>query len=81
MWDVKLYPNPANNFVTLLSNGAKDEVLHLAISDINGKVIIKKEIRSDSPYRMELDLLNGVYIATISNSKNETVVKKLVISK
>ncbi len=81
-WDCTLFPNPANNFVTLVSKN-RNENLIIEVSDLNGKILLNKNIRTDDGYsgNLDLDLSNGMYFVKITNSKNEKTIKKLVISK
>ncbi len=80
-WDCSLFPNPANNFVTLVSKN-QNENLIIEVSDLNGKILLNKNIRTDGySGDLNLDLSNGMYFVKITNSKNEKTIKKLVISK
>jgi len=74
--DINIYPNPANNIITL--TGAKDSKIQ--IHDISGKVLIKKTILSNIEKIGVNNLNSGVYILRVTNS-NETIEKKISIIK
>ncbi len=61
---------------------SENETLLITIRDINGKLIIDKNLTtSNFISKLDLDLLNGIYLVTITNTKNEKTTKKLVITK
>ncbi len=54
----------------------------MEIKDLSGRHILKGEVKvSDFIGTLDLSLINGVYIVTISNRNNETLSKKLLITK
>ncbi len=72
---IKIYPNPATDFLTIELNGTA----YLSVHDITGKLIWKGFVDHSKTLdfsRME----NGVYICNIL-SKNYSSVKRFVISK
>jgi hypothetical protein len=78
---VDLFPNPATSEVNIISM-SENETLLITIRDINGKLIIDKNLTtSNFISKLDLDLLNGIYLVTITNTKNEKTTKKLVITK
>lgn len=79
--EYKLYPNPANNFVTLVG-GKESERLNIKVNDVSGKLLFEKDvITQGAKNTIDLDLKNGIYFVTITNASKETNIKKLVISK
>lgn len=80
-WDCTLFPNPANNFVTLVSRIAGDN-LSIIICDVNGRELFNRNIQTiNYTANLDLNLNNGIYFITIINSRNERIIKKLVIAK
>ncbi|MBL7911727.1 MAG: T9SS type A sorting domain-containing protein [Bacteroidia bacterium] len=80
-WTIELYPNPANTFVNIVSNKEKDQ-LKVVVADVNGKILfVKQVITSNFICNLELDLLPGAYFVTITNDKNNSTNKKLIIAK
>ena len=74
-------PNPANNFVTLVSKNAIDQLV-VSICDVNGRLLMKKDIQINNyASNLDLDLKNGIYFVSIINSKYEKTTKKLVIAR
>ena len=75
---INLFPNPTSK--TLFISGKQNELEDSEINIINylGQIILKTK------FKPELDvseLSNGVYILQITNSKSQTVSKRLVIAK
>jgi hypothetical protein len=80
-WQVNLFPSPANNFVTLFSSLPEGDV-HVEIFDAGGKSVYANSVRiANNQSKLQLDLQNGIYFVSISNTGNEKIVKKLIISK
>lgn len=73
---INLFPNPANNFITL--TGASDNA-RVSIIDLNGKLVkeltysINKEINVD-------ELSKGIYNLIIQNSDKSIEIKTLIIN-
>lgn len=80
-WQIKIYPNPAQDRITLLNSNA-NEVLNISVTDLTGRVITKQKVKTENfVVDINLSLLNGVYMLTVTNSENKTTVKKLLIAK
>lgn len=56
---IKLYPNPATNHI-VLKRAIKENTL-LSITDISGRVVLRKEIKNNSSYIDLSALIDGVY--------------------
>jgi hypothetical protein len=79
-WHVTIYPNPASKQITLVSK-EQSVALMVTIRDVNGKIVLSKNlVTSNNLGNLGIELLNGVYLVTIQNSKHETITKKLVIN-
>lgn len=80
-WTADLYPNPATNDL-FITGSNENEVLQVIITDVSGKQVESYTLKTQAhTAKLLLDLNSGIYFVTLSNSNNETVVKKLVISK
>jgi len=80
-WDVKFYPNPASDKLTIRCP-AKEEILNIEIKDLSGRLVQKENLNvKDFFANLDLRLINGSYIINVVNSKHETVTKKLFIAK
>jgi hypothetical protein len=80
-WDLNIFPNPATNQITLESS-TENEILHLSINDISGRLVLKQDVKLNGfMANLDLSLLNGAYMVTVTNSQNETIIKKLLVSK
>ncbi len=76
-----IYPNPANNYVTLELNGTSNEPCTIEMYDrFNNKVIntIVNPARSNSVKLSTQNLPNGIYFITITSSA-ERVTKKVIV--
>ena len=75
--DVAFGPNPANDYINISCNVVNGVVRIMAL---NGQVV--KEIASSnliSGQRIDLDLVNGIYLVEVSSNGNHTM-RKLVVS-
>jgi len=80
-WSVDLFPNPATNQVNIVSK-QENESLNLVILDVTGRVMLKQALKTNGFIAtLELNLLNGAYMAIITNSSGKTVTKKLLIAR
>ena len=80
-WDVDLYPNPATNQITIISK-VESERLMISIKDLTGRSILNQNLKTIGFIaNLDLDLINGAYLITLSNVNNEKITKKLLIAK
>lgn len=70
--DINLYPNPANDFVTITGQQAKS---NLAIQDLTGKTVLNKTLKTNNEEIDISSLPNGIYFAVISNASQKTIIK------
>lgn len=81
LWTVGIYPNPSNGNFSIVSKTEKEN-LQLTIYDVSGKQLLNSTcITENFVFLMETNLNSGVYFVTIKNAQNETVTKKLVVTK
>jgi len=73
---ISIYPNPSSNqfFVHLTNPSLNNEVI---ICDINGKVVLRKQVSNENNFSVNHELAPGVYFLSVKN--NPGVVKKLVV--
>lgn len=71
-----LYPNPASDFVTLITNSTKSKDLEIKFYNKVGELIMT----TNQDHINVSDLSNGIYILVIT-SKMATVSQKLIISR
>lgn len=80
-WQLDLFPNPASNHIRLVSTAA-NETISVAINDLSGRTVLKQEVKLNGNFvNLELNLSNGAYVVTITNSTHGVSVKKLIIAK
>lgn len=81
MDEIIIYPNPAQNLLNITSK-LENEPLQIYISDLTGRIVLQKRVQSKGFIaNLDMNLLNGAYIATVINSKGEKTTKKLLIAK
>ncbi len=80
-WNVDIYPNPTNGHLNIISKSEKEE-LAFVITDVSGKKVYTSNLVTVNFIgKLEVDLINGLYLVTITNNKHESSTKKLVIAK
>jgi hypothetical protein len=78
---VMLYPNPANDMLTVYLGNSGYRYLYL--TDITGRTVITKTLPHDAAY-VTVDVSNlgkGVYSVLLKGGRNGYVLKKVVIEK
>lgn len=76
--DVKIYPNPANDYATIEAVGYKIDKIELV--NLLGQTIFITEVNASSIRFSTSDLTNGTYFVKIISDTN-TITKKINISK
>ncbi len=74
--DIKIYPNPANDYINLSTNNIKEGKYLITISDINGKVQFAEAFQLSPNSTKEIrtsGFPKGQYILNIRTSKNEFI--------
>ena len=74
---VKIYPNPASNFLIIesLNNNAEE----IRIADMSGRNILKHSLNSGKTVDVS-SLPNGIYLITLKNNDNFQSTKRFIIS-
>lgn len=76
-----LYPNPANNSITLKTNA--NEALQVAIYDLTGKLIVSENlnaIQANKGYSMNVsNLADGLYNLVVYGNSNSSTQKLLIV--
>jgi hypothetical protein len=81
--EIKIYPNPSQNYVTLDLMGFKGDFKdsYASIIDLNGRIIRKIKIL-DKTLTIQLgDISNGVYLITVRDQNKSFMSEKLVINR
>ena len=79
-----LYPNPANNFVEIVTDGIRGQYADLIIYNSSGQVIdIKaKEYSANGKIKINInDLSGGLYLFKLILKDGETINKKFIIQR
>lgn len=78
---LSVFPNPANEDVTLNFSNFTEEQGLLQITDLNGKIIYQKHLQLGSNWNETLNtsqLSNGIYLVSYSSEKR-TLTNKLIV--
>lgn len=81
--NVYAVPNPNSGLAAIYFNLGEGTQGDLIVTDIYGKVVDRIKINSGSN-KVEVDYsqyANGVYLLSLTNSKGESVNKKMIIAK
>ncbi|MEO6305644.1 MAG: T9SS type A sorting domain-containing protein [Bacteroidia bacterium] len=74
--EVLIFPNPANNILTIRSN---EPILKLELIDISGKLILEKNSNSEMETINVKELIPGIYFLKVQNGKNISIKKISVV--
>lgn len=78
---IMIYPNPAQDYVTIELLLTNDESASLIVYDISGKEIMRQQITNSQSYMTTSLLENGTYVLNIVLPDGSIVVRKLTIAK
>ncbi len=80
-WKLDIFPNPTANTFNMESN-LDNELLKVEIKDLSGRSILEQMVKTkDYIATLDLSLMNGAYLIIVTNSRNESIVKKLLVAK
>lgn len=71
--EIKVFPNPAENYVQLLAEDAESSVFQVNIFDMNGRLIKTLIMQNGTAFININDLSNGCYIVKVFNEVQITV--------
>jgi len=66
-----LYPNPCDSHINIVFSDIDNEIKHIQLFDIFGKMIYEKKVNQDSLQINMSSYNQGFYFIRITNSKNE----------
>ncbi len=78
---LSIYPNPANNNITINLQNTPETINSISITDVLGKKVINTQSISDNINLVNLDistLSKGVYMVKIITNNKLSIVKKLI---
>jgi len=73
---ISVYPNPANDYFTIISNVAHGKVI---VMDMLGKVILSQAFTSTEQIVNTSYFENGMYVVEVRNNKNEIIGRTRVV--
>ena len=79
--DIKIYPNPAKNSITISSSNKSNENIEMVIFDMHGKIILSRQIiLNDNTTINVSSLAEGIYTVVLKSS-DKISTNKLIINK
>jgi len=77
-----IIPNPATDFVTIISNESSTQIEEVRITDISGKLVYSENHINRFSMRVDVStLLSGVYTITIKDENKSTFNQKIIIAR
>jgi hypothetical protein len=73
--NVKIWPNPGDQYFSLEVESSSDESIELYIHHTNGQLVSVLNVTDKNSYRFGDDLKPGIYLATVRQGANVTTVK------
>ncbi len=81
-FNFNLYPNPANDKVTVVYYDIEQSLYDLSITDINGRVLLRQggtSMVGENSVEIETrQMINGIYLIKLSSGGKQTI-KKLIV--
>ena len=82
----RIYPNPASDHITLTIKAKDSEAMVFTLCDLNGKVILQKELASlvqgENMIRLDLSAIeSGSYICRLKGDENTNATQILLITR
>ena len=77
-----VFPNPSNGLFTLEMNSGKNESLSLEVTDAQGRIIRKENIRVTSAMRYAIDMQGepkGIYFIRVNGEEGTRTMKITVM--
>jgi S-formylglutathione hydrolase len=77
--EVKIYPNPANNTISIITTGKSQGETLISIFSINGRLILRDKFQYQDRFEMDVsNVSKGIYLLRIQNTEGVET-QKLVL--
>ena len=80
--DFSVYPNPATEHITIMSRKNITENTEIVLSDITGKILLKKSYSNTQPGIVDVlpltTLEKGIYFLSFRNNNGFLVTEKII---
>ena len=76
---VKIYPNPNKGIFSIIPATGDKSALNIEVEDMNGKMILKKELQGQSEYRIDLSAVEAGTYNIVIKSDSYLLTKKIII--
>ncbi|HPU23779.1 MAG TPA: T9SS type A sorting domain-containing protein, partial [Candidatus Kapabacteria bacterium] len=75
---LKIYPNPANKYINIIS---EDEIYEVLITNSIGQLVANYNINGEKTFKIDIDSVNSGNYYILIKSKNNVYLEKLIIEK
>ena len=72
---LKAWPNPTERFFTLYVEGNTNEIVHVKVSDLSGRVVYVSDGPVNQSYRFGDNFINGIYVAEVMQGDKRKTIK------
>jgi len=76
---INIYPNPTRGIFTILKQGNSTEKIGVTVQDVNGKVILQRELKGGKSFTIDLSFASKGTYNIILKTESMLVVRKLVL--
>lgn len=81
-FDFSIYPNPANDVITINYDGLNEANSSIEITNTVGQIIMKQDVANETLKNINVsNLSNGIYYVQLKQNGKSIATKKLVINK
>ena len=77
--DISVFPNPAENYISVKFDEKKNKKLRYTINDVNGRLILKGIVRLTNEKINLSHLINGIYFLSIIDKKGNMLTSEKII--
>jgi hypothetical protein len=74
-FNVKAFPNPSTTYFTLAINSSSGDDLLIQVTNIDGVIISNAKVPMTSIYRLNNNLLPGVYYVRVTQGRSSETLK------
>ncbi|MFV0564428.1 MAG: T9SS type A sorting domain-containing protein [Flavobacteriaceae bacterium] len=82
--EIKLYPNPAKDYVNISLNNNNYNEVSVEVFNLNGQKVLSEQhtFNGTTPFELSTSTLSsGVYVVNITNKSKKTITKKLIVNR
>lgn len=78
---VRIYPNPNKGIFNIVPSDGSKTILNIEVEDMNGKTLLKKELKGQDEYQVDLSAAAAGIYNIVIKSDTYLFTKKVVITR